>query len=418
MIYNIKDYGAIPDGKTLNTNAIQAAIDTCSKDGGGRVLIENGVYMTGSIELFSNVELHISANATLLGSPSCEDYPEKENPRHVKSEKLPRWRNACLIRADEAKNVSITGMGKIDCNGTYFVNPVSTMGGWKYTRIPGPTPPRIIFFAGCKNVKLEDFTVVNQPAGWCCWITDCEYVTCDKLKINSDVQYPNNDGIHINSSRNVTVSNCDITCGDDCIVVRANNSALAENKVCEKITVTNCNLTSYSGGIRVGWCCDGVIRKCTFSNIVMTDTTVGIDIRLPGMKYNPEQPWTADIGREETLIENLAFNNIIMENIFSEPVKLWISSDTENCRVNAFRNLYFSNIHAKSPQGILIEGRPENIIENIRFSDCTFTEIDYSVFSDKEYHGASKAAYSHGSFPLIKHSDRVVFNNVEFMCKS
>ena len=414
MIYNIKDFGAIADGKTLNTQAIQKAIDTCHKDGGGQVLVENGIYMFGTVVLRSNVELHIAANATLLGSPRMEDYPEREDVKHIKKGQAPRTRNACYIYCEESENVAITGMGKIDCNGKSFVVQDQNYGAWKYSRIKGPTPPRVIFFAGCRNVKFEDFTVVNQPAGWCMWITDCDCVSCDKLKINSEVEYPNNDGIHINSSRNVTVSNCDIICGDDCLVVRANNKALPEPKVCEKITITNCNLTSYSGGIRVGWCNDGTIRNCTFSNLVMTDCTVGVDIRLPAMNPNPEDPWTNDFGIEATSIENLSFNNIIMDGIFAEPIKLWIDANTEWCKVKSFRNLYFSNIHASSPRGIQIGGRAENKIENVRFSDCTFTTIGYEGFTDANFHGAAYADSSHGTFPLIKHADGIVFNNVEF----
>ena len=319
MIFNIKDFGAVADGKTLNTTAIQNTIDACFENGGGQVLVEGGTYMFGTIVLRSNVELHIAANAILLGSPSCADYPEREDVRHVNSEKLPRWRNACYIYCEESENVSITGMGKIDCNGKYFVRTVENPTYWTYERIKAPTPPRVVFFAGCKNVKITDITMVNQPAGWSYWIHDCDYVAFDRVKIFAEVEYPNNDGIHINSSRNVTISNCDITCGDDSIIVRANNASLAENKVCEKVCVTNCNLTSYSGGIRIGWKNDGVIRNCTFSNIVMTDTSVGIDITLPHFIFDPERLYTADMGREETLIENLSFNNIIMDNVYAEP---------------------------------------------------------------------------------------------------
>lgn len=414
MVYNIKDFGAIADGTTLCTKAIQSAIDACFENGGGRVLVENGVYMFGTIVLRSNVELHLDPGAVLFGSPRMEDYPERE-VKHINSAKLPRWQNACYIYCEDSENVSITGMGKIDCNGKAFVVPVDTDSTWKYHRIPGPTPPRVIFFAGCRNVKFEDFTVINQPAGWCYWIHDCDYVTCRGLRIASEVEYPNNDGIHINCSRNVTVSDCDISCGDDCIIVRANNSSLPENKICEKVSVTNCNLTSYSGGIRIGWCCDGTIRNCTFSNLVMTDTTVGIDIRLPALAYDPKNPSTADVGREATQIENLSFSNIVMDNIFAEPIKLWISPNTELCKVDGIRNLTFSNIHASSPRGIQVEGRAENIIENIRFSDSTFTVIDYSHFSDERCHGAANAAASHGSYPRLLFCDRVVFNSVEFM---
>lgn len=416
MIVNIKDFGAIGDGKTLNTRYIQNAIDYCCENGGGQVLVENGTYMFGTIQLHSNIDLHISANATLLGSPSCEDYPERDNVKHVESKLLPRWRNACYIYCEESENVSITGMGKIDCNGTNFIVPVENPEFWSYERISGKTPPRVVFFTGCKNVKIEDITMINQPAGWSYWIHDCDYVTIDKIKIFAEVEYPNNDGIHINSSRNVTISNCDITCGDDSIVVRANNVSLPENKVCEKVTVTNCNLTSYSGGIRIGWKNDGVIRNCTFSNLVMTDTTVGIDIQLPHFLYDPEMLFTADMGREATLIENLTFNNIIMDKNFAYPVKIFVDENPET-KVDAIRNLYFSNIHASSPWGMCLIGREKNPLDNIRFSDCTFEIIDYSAFNNKEYHGAQNKKLSRGKYPTFSCCDSVVMNNVEIKTK-
>ena len=417
MIVNIKDFGAVGDGKTLNTAAIQKAIDYCYENGGGQVLVENGTYMFGTIELRSNIELHISANATLLGSPRCEDYPERDNVKHVESKLLPRWRNACYIYCEKSENVSITGMGTIDCNGTAFIVPVENPEHWSYKRIHAPTPPRVVFFAGCKNVKVEDITMVNQPAGWSYWIHDCDFVTFDKVKIFAEVEYPNNDGIHINSSRNVTVSNCDISCGDDCIIVRANNVSLPENKVCEKVTVTNCNLTSYSGGIRIGWKNDGIIRNCTFSNLVMTDTSVGIDITLPHFLFDPEKLWTADMGREATLIENLTFNNIIMDKNYAFPVKIELAKAPET-KIDALRNLYFSNIHATSPCGIRLIGREENPLDNIHFSDCTFEIIDYSAFDNKEHHGAQNKRQSHGGYPTFFCCNRVVMNNVEVRAKN
>lgn len=417
MIYHIKDFGAIPDAKTPCTKAIQGAIDTCFQNGGGQVLVEGGTYLFGTIVLHSNVELHIAANATLLGSPRCEDYPERENVRHVESAKLPRWRNACYIYCEESENVSITGMGKIDCNGKAFVRAVENPTYWKYHRIKAPTPPRVVFFAGCKNVKITDVTMIDQPAGWSYWIHDCSYVTFDRVKIFAEVEYPNNDGIHINSSDHVTVSNCNITCGDDSIIIRANNASLAQNRACEHVTVTNCNLTSYSGGIRIGWKNDGVIRNCTFSDLVMTDTSIGIDITLPHFEYDPEKLWTADMGREATLIENLSFHNIIMDNIYGEPVKIEVTSHTET-RVEAIRNLYFSGIHAKGPRGMQLRGRTENHLDNIRFSDCTFEITDYSAFGNRDYHGAQGVEQSHGGYPRLAYCDRVIFDHVEFQVKN
>ena len=121
MDFDVRDFGAVGDALTCNTQSIQSAIDQCNLQGGGRVVLSNGIYMTGSIVLKSNVELRIEAGATLLGSALCSDYPEKEGLAHVISENLPRRRNASLIFAENAENISITGLGKIDCNGKSFV---------------------------------------------------------------------------------------------------------------------------------------------------------------------------------------------------------------------------------------------------------------------------------------------------------
>ena len=407
MIYDVRNYGAVGDGKTLNTAAIQKAIDDCASKNGGTVLLEDGTYMTGSIVLRSNVNLHIEQNAVLLGSPNCGDYPEKQNLKHVISENLPRTRNASMIFAEECENISITGMGKIDCNGTRFVREKQgEWTGWRFERIDAPTPPRVVFFAGCRNIKIEDITMLNQPSGWSYWIHDCDYVVFDKCKILAEVRYPNNDGIHINSSRNVTVSNCDIVTGDDCIVVRANNRSLKENKVCEKVTVTNCNLTSYSGGIRIGWISDGVIKNCTFSNLVMTDTVIGISIVLPDFSKVPDR------GREDTLIENLLFNNIVMDKIYGRPIKIYIGQ-TDGTRCEAIRNIYFSKVVASGLEFPYLCGRKDNKIRNIYFNDCRFECLSDEELPNFRQHGAADWDRSHG-VPIFDNIENIVFNNTNF----
>ncbi len=410
----ISEMGAVGDGATLNTAIIQKAIDACAANGGGSVIISGGRYLTGTIILKENVDLHLAADGVLLGSPRCEDYPEREDVKHVMTDHLPRWRNACLIYAEECANISITGMGTIDCNGKSFVRKKEgNTACWDYERIDAPTPPRVVFFAGCRNVRIEDVTMVNQPSGWSYWVTDCDYVTFDRLKILAEVNYPNNDGIHINCSRNVTVSNCMITTGDDCLVVRANSAALRENRVCEKVVISNCTLTSYSGGIRIGWTNDGVIRNCSFSNIVMTDTSIGISIHLPHMVPDRRYTHTADMGREDTLIENLTFSNIIMDHTASLPIKIRIDPNP-GLRCRAIRNLYFSNIHANGPELPKISGRRETVIENISFSDCSFVMTDGSEFEHLSTHGACEH-YDGGFYPMhMQYVKNITFHNTRF----
>ena len=331
--YDIRDFGAICDSATPNTKAIQAAIDACAENGGGRVLFSEGVYITGTVVLRSNVNLHIEQTATLLGSPNCKDYPEFEK-KHVCVEKLPRNRGAALIFAEECENISITGTGKIDANGYSFVEECAPYHwGWRFKRLDLPTPPRVVFFAGCRNILVEDITMVNQPAGWSYWVNDCDLVSFDRVKILADAEYPNNDGIHVNSSRNVTVSNSVITTGDDCIVVRGGYRATGSGYGCRNIKIENnicwcdwgkvfeiwsgdCNseisdvIIQNNFAIRIAYICFSIDMKygcesTTVKDIMCKDIFVEYDEvqeRLQIQKTDEQKYDTTKIGRNELLI--------------------------------------------------------------------------------------------------------------------
>lgn len=405
---DLKSFGAKPDGKTKVTATLQKAINEVSKAGGGQVILSGGTFLTGPIELKDGVELHIEADATLLGSPDLKDYPNRTGSKHVIPENLPRWRDIALIYADEAENIAITGRGTIDANGKYFVRPKteSDKTAWNYVRIVSnnESVPRVVYFTGCRNVTVTDVTMVNQPAGWSYWIHDCDLVHFDRCKILANVEYPNNDGIHINSSRDVTVSNCFIETGDDSIIVRANNRSLHEKKVCERVTVTNCTLHSWANGIRVGWVNDGVIRDCVFSNIVMTDTNVGIVIQLPGET-------DSDYGCEATLIENILFSNIVMDGIYAHPISAQIA-DSEFTKVEAVRNIRFQGIHSRGLQFLYIKGTEKHPFENFTFSDCTFERVSDEVLPGYKEHGSSY--WDRHKEETFLHAKNFVFNNTTF----
>lgn len=406
-IFDIRDFGAIGDNQTLNTLAIQNAIDACHNAGGGRVVIENGQYVSGTISLKSYVELHIERNAVLVGSKEIEDYPEN-NVKHVNTSMLPRGRNACFILADECESIAITGMGKIYCSGEKFVEKAEHY-YMPYKRVDKPTPPRVVFFTGCRNVKLEDTFYVNEVAGWTFWIHDCEYVNISKLKVECNLDMPNNDGIHINSSRNVCVSDCNLTCSDDTLVVRANNASLQERKVCENITITNCNLHSHAAGIRIGWLNDGTIRNCTFSDLTMTDCTTGVSISLPINESSERWP---DQGVEATKIENLNFNNIVMQKGYDSLILINVGNH-ENTHCAGIKGLYFNNIHATGFRMPHIVGRNDVILQDIIFSNCTFEQLSFEDVNDGKNHGS---LFHHDIIPhplTIKHAN-VAFNNTTF----
>lgn len=422
MDFNVKNYGALGDGKTFDTQAIQSAIDACTNAGGGRVIIGGGTYLTGTIVLKENVNLHIEADGVLLASPNVKDFPEFPK-KHVDVNKLPRFQGAAMIFAEECANISITGKGTIDANGYAFVEECEPYhAGWRYRRINKETLPRVVFFTGCKNILVEDITMINSPAGWSYWIHDCDFVNFDKIKILCSLEFPNNDGIHINSSRDVTVSNCFISTGDDSIIIRAANRSLEKPKICERITITNCTLKSHTNAVRIGWIGDGTIRNCTLSNLCIDETRMGIAIVLPKFRGNnmeemlsykvesgePKPDGMSDFGLQKTLIENISFSNITMSNIYLRPIHIQIvDSETTSCE--AIRNLYFNNIYAQALGFPLIIGRENCLVQNIKFNGCDFRKVQPAQLT-YYVEGILKNVPQY----LIEYAENVAFNNTTF----
>ena len=367
MDFYLQDFGAAGDGTALDTAALQAAIDAAAVNG-GRVMVEGGTFKIGSIQMRSNVELHIAAGAVLLGSETPSDYQDFKELTHIDWKLAPRRSNSCLILLHECENASITGLGTIDCNGQHFVLPDPENRICKFKRIDGFTPPRVVLATGCRDLTIRDVTMVNQPAGWSYWIHDCDRVTVEGITIRCSVEYPNNDGVHINCSRDVTVRDCDICCSDDCLVVRANSATLQKNKPCQNILLTDCRLTSYSAGLRIGWVNDGVIRDVTMRNMVMTDCSVGISLYIPPLVRSEK---ITDVGRESTLVEHFHFCDLDIEAA-GYPIYIKVG-DREGVMVDRICDLEFRNVTTRSPQLPYISGRADAIVQDVRFLDCRFT---------------------------------------------
>ena len=373
--HDVRTYGAVGDGKADDTAAIQKAIDECSAAGGGRVVLEHGTFWIKPIMLKDGVDLHLERSATIMASGDWRDYPGRGSLRSVVSEDMPRGRDSALITADCAHGVSLTGGGAINGNSEAFVRllPKESWGKWRYDRIGGTeqSPPRVVLFAGCTDVLVQDVTITNQPANWAYMIHDCDRVNVDRAKVFSNVYYPNNDGIHINSSRDVTVSNCKVVAGDDALVIRAQNRSFRDKRprVCERVTVVNCQLRGYTDGIRLAWCRDGVIRDCTISNCTITDSCRGINI------WMFEGDGRGDYGIEKTLVENIVFSNIVMDRIHTYPITVVVGDPgAEHCE--EIRNLTFANLTCRAyamPEFVGAKDRP---LRNFMFNGCRFIRTD------------------------------------------
>jgi len=331
-VYNVRDFGAVPDSSTLNTAAIQRAIDTAERDGGGMVYVPPGDYLTGSLKIGNNVTLYLEAGAVLWGSGNRKDY-----------------RYNSLIYAEDAVNPAIRGSGAIDGNGPAFWTRES--GRW----MPGEwRPSRLMQFVRCRNLLLEDITLRNSPS-WTVHPVDCDGVVIRGISILNGIYEddgPNTDGINPDGCSKVRISDCYIQAGDDCIVLKITKRP-GGNKVCRDVTVTNCVLTTTETALKIGSESNGEFRNITFSNCAIHDAGCGIGL------------WMRDGG----LIDGLTIDNISMDvtklRNGGQPIYIWSYRRTDDTPWGTIRNVTISNMTAVGNGGISVSGVRETHIENL-----------------------------------------------------
>ena len=281
-VYNVRDYGAVGDGQTLDTQAINQAIRACNQAGGGTVLFTPGEYVTGTFIMLSHVTLNLEAGAVIKGSTNLVDYLPKSdfNARGFNGE----GKRMGLILGIQVEDVAITGRGVIDGRGTYFVkgphndmdyDPAATREGTNFMSIQsipwdGPLRPTmdwtnrpgvLILFAGCKHAVIRDVTL-RDAHNWTVHVNGADDVVISGIRIlqRTTSSIPNNDGLNLNG-KNIRISDCYIETGDDGFAL-----------VGENITANNCTLISRSAAIRFAG------RYSSFQNIVIRDSNRGIGI--------------------------------------------------------------------------------------------------------------------------------------------
>ncbi len=333
--------------------SVQSAIDAAHANGGGRVVIEPGIHSSRTIHMKSFVELHLPAGAKIQGGSTPGDYDDFFDPGF--DAVAPEGSRKCLVAAAHAENIAITGAGEINCSGPQFYD--RNVPSDAYFAKPPHPRPRMIQFYDCRNVRFEGVSFVDSP-GWTFWLIDCENVNVSRIVLTGCQQMINNDGLHIDGCRRVTVSDCYIRTGDDCLVLRAIRKGAERQHICEGVVVTNCILDSWSQAIRIGCPSDDTVRNCTLSNIVIQGRGNGININNPRRYLRKGCNGYLDL-------HDIVFSNIVIE---SGHVPIWINVE-EGVNLRRIAGITFSNIRANSGMPCKIEGSSETIIEDIRFSE-------------------------------------------------
>ena len=380
-VIDVRDMGAVGDGKTLNTRIIQSAIDSATKEGGGTVYVPPGIYLSGTLCLRDNVNLYLESGAVIKGSSDLRDY-------QLDGKKVG------LFFTQDAENVSITGHGTIDGSGdTFMVSDTAKKmdhTGTMWSRqgdhfrdiggglgdgplVPKDRPYQMIIFSHCRKVTVRDLFITNSPF-WTLHLADCDAIILSGLRIYGSLMFPNNDGMDLTTCTNASISDCDIRTGDDCIVLTGYNHHfdLPGYKhlkgTCENITVSNCTLVSRSAAIRIGGFDQNPMRNFVFSNIIISNSNRGIGLFV----------------RDQGGIENVLFSNILIETrLFTgdwwgngDPISLSSVRLTKDVPLGRMKNIKFEHVVCKGESGIYVYGTEESVIEDVSFTDVNFRMAD------------------------------------------
>lgn len=320
--FNILNYGAVADGTTNNALAIQKAINAAVTSGGGKIIIPKGSFVTGVIQLESNIELFLQKGAVLLGSTNRLDYGYGSAK--------------ALISATNVSNITISGKGTIDGRGLEVVKSLipQLQNGViedKQFRIKAPEErnrPKILAFVDCKNVSVTGITIKNSAA----WVQ--EYLRCNKVLINKVTvlsnEYWNNDGIDINNSKNVTITNCYINVADDAICLKSEGNKLDS---CENIYIANCTLRSSASAFKMGTGSKGGFRNITVKNLKIFDTyrsAIAIEAVDGGF------------------LENVSIKNVKATNT-GNAIFIKLGHRNTDAKYSTVKNIFISNINVTIP---------------------------------------------------------------------
>ncbi|MFV8325336.1 glycoside hydrolase family 28 protein [Flavobacterium sp. ZS1P14] len=383
--YSVNEFGAIPDGKTLNTGAIQSAIDACSKDGGGIVTFQKGIYLTGSLFVKEGIHFKIDKNVEIRGSQDIKDYKQIDTRIAGIEMKWP----AALINVQNQKNVIIDGEGIINGQGKVFwdyywdLRKQYEPKGLRWIVDYDAQRPRTILIADSKNISLKNLNI-QQAGFWTVQVLYSEYITVDGVTIKNNIggHGPSTDGIDIDSSKWILVQNCDIDCNDDNFCLKAGRDwdGLRVNKPTEYVVIRDCIARKGSGLLTLGSETAGSIRHVYASNITGDGTSNGLNIKSASTRGGTV---------EDVLMENIKMENIrtflqismnwnpsysysklpdgYTEETLPEHWKKMLTKVAPASKgIPHFKNITLKNIDVKKVgKAISVEGMAASTIENI-----------------------------------------------------
>ena len=393
-VFDALAFGAVADGTTLNTKALQRAIDRCGEAGGGVVYFPPGVYLSGTLVLKSGVTLHLENGSTLLGSPDLADYPAVVPGYRSYTD---QYTDKSLLYAENAERIGITGRGEINGNGA------------KYRRNDAyKRRPYLIRFITCRDVVVEDVTLADS-AMWLHHYLACDDVRIEGVTVRNRHANTNNDGVDIDDCHRVRIANCDFFCEDDAITIKSTS-----DRGCRDIVVENCVVSSLCNAIKLGTESNGGFENIKITGCTVYDTgNAGIALEM------------VDGGRlERVVVSDIVMNDVgtaifLRHGARNRPFK----EDQPPIGVGRFRGVIISNVvaHKVGKTGCSVVGLPDHPVENV-----TISNVDLEFLGGGTREDAHREAPEHatrypefsmfGTLPAygfyVRHATAVTFDNI------
>ena len=463
---SILKYAAIPDGNTLNTKSINGAIDALNKKGGGVVLVPPGLWLTGPIELKSNINLHLLAGATLLFTKDFDQYPLVK----ANWEGLPQMRNQSPVSATNATNIAITGKGIIDGNGdawrmvkrdklnetqwkklvasggvlsddkkTWYPSEKSVKGS-KLTNPGAISPekdeafyqsvkdflrPNLLLLTNCKYVLLEGITFQNSAA-WCLHPLMSEQITVRNISVKNPWYGQNGDGIDVESCKNVLIENSVFDVGDDGICMKSGRDAEGRKRgmPTENVIIRGCTVYASHGGFVIGSEMSGGARNIHVSNCTFIGTDIGLRFKTTrGRGGVVENIFIKDIYMKDIIGEAILFD---MYYAAKDPIPL-AGEKRELPKVEfkavdettpVFRNFHISNVYCNgADKAIFIRGIPEMHVKEIVLENMVLqADKGFDIQEATGITFKNMKIISAETNPIIDivHSEKLTFDNINY----
>ncbi|CAM3697875.1 glycoside hydrolase family 28 protein [Mucilaginibacter galii] len=376
--YDINNYGAEADGKTLNTFAIEKAVNACTP--GDTVLIPSGRYLTGTVHLKSNITVYLEKESVLIGSTRLTDYEGNGSTGYHG-----------IFYTTGAQNINIAGQGIIEGNSQAFLKPADLVAFTdtaliRYTRQQGKyrsglTPPALIApnnpqnicsFIGCKRISIRNISLLNAAGAAMCFVA-CDGVSVSGVTIESPLKVVNVSGIVINGCKQVTIKGCGIRSGGDAILIHGFSEGPAQVVPSQNIAITNCALQSYSTAI----------------NITALNQASVVGIKVSQVNIMPSGRGVGLLLRNAGSLENMNFNDLYIETklgygsweVNGEPIHMSAVAGTDSAKLGVVNGITFNNVFCVSENQILLYGSAQSMIKQVQFNDVVL-QIKNSAYNN------------------------------------